>query len=272
VRVYRGMTAWSEANRAMWDERVPIHAEGEFYDLEGFVRGGSSNLPFEVEELGDVAARSLVHLQCHIGKDALSWARRGAQVSGLDFSAPAIEAARALARRIGVDADFVVSDLYDAPQALGHRTFDIVYTGRGALNWLPDIERWAHVAASLIAPGGVLYVSEFHPFTHVFGDDDLTVAYDYFHDEPVVWDEPGTYADTTAKTVNNRCYEWNHGIGSVVSAVIGAGLQLELLHEHEITEFERWPMLVRGEDNRYRLPDGMPRMPLMYSLRARRPA
>lgn len=266
------MTAWSEANRAMWDERVPIHAEGEFYDLEGFVRGGSSNLPFEVEELGDVAARSLVHLQCHIGKDALSWARRGAQVSGLDFSAPAIEAARALARRIGVDADFVVSDLYDAPQALGHRTFDIVYTGRGALNWLPDIERWAHVAASLIAPGGVLYVSEFHPFTHVFGDDDLTVAYDYFHDEPVVWDEPGTYADTTAKTVNNRCYEWNHGIGSVVSAVIGAGLQLELLHEHEITEFERWPMLVRGEDSRYRLPDGMPRMPLMYSLRARRPA
>src|SRR5438552_6818888 len=117
------MSSHSEANRAMWDERVPIHVEGEFYDLEGFIRGGSSNLPFEVDELGDVAGRSLVHLQCHIGKDALSWARRGARVSGLDFSAPAIEAARTLAEHIGVEADFVVSDLYDAAEALGHRTF-----------------------------------------------------------------------------------------------------------------------------------------------------
>jgi SAM-dependent methyltransferase len=272
VRVYRAVSAYSEANRAMWDERVPIHVEGEFYDLAGFAQGKSSNLPFEVEELGDVTGRSLVHLQCHIGKDTLSWARRGASVSGLDFSEPAIEAARELARRIGVEAAFVVGDLYDAPEALGHRTFDIVYTGRGALNWLPDIERWAQVAASLVAPGGVLYVSEFHPFTHVFGDDDLTVAYAYFHDEPVVWDEPGTYADMTAKTVNNRCYEWNHGIGAVVTAIIDAGLQVELLHEHEITEFQRWPMLVLGEDGRYRLPDGTPSMPLMYSLLARRPA
>ena len=272
VRVYRGMSGYSEANRAMWDERVPIHVDGEFYDLEGFIRGGSSNLPFEVDELGDVEGRSLVHLQCHIGKDTVSWARRGARVSGLDFSAPAIEAARMLAERIGVEADFVVSDLYDAQAAFGHRTFDIVYTGRGALNWLPDIERWAQVAAALVAPGGVLYVSEFHPFTHVFADADLTVAYDYFHDEPVVWDEPGTYADMTAKTVNNRCYEWNHGLGAVVSAVIDAGLQIELLHEHDITEFERWPMLVRGDDGRYRLPEGTPSLPLMYSLRARRPA
>ncbi len=137
---------------------------------------------------------------------------------------------------------------------------------------MPDIERWAKVAASLVEPGGVLYVSEFHPFTHVFADADLTVAYDYFHDEPVVWDEPGTYADMTAKTVNNRSYEWNHGLGAVVSAIIDAGLQIEFLHEHDITEFERWPMLVRGDDGRYRLPEGTPSLPLMYSLRARRPA
>ncbi len=253
----------------MWDERVPIHVGSAFYDLEGFVAGASSLLPFELAELDDVSGKSLLHLQCHIGKDGLSWARRGARLTGLDFSEPAIEAARALAARIGVDAEFLVSDLHEAPAALGGHRFDVVYTGRGALNWLPDIDRWARVAASLVAPGGVLYLSEFHPFSHVFADADLTVRHDYFHSEPLVWDEPGTYADKSARTIHNRSYEWNHGIGAVVSALIDAGLTIELLHEHEVTEFERWPQLVRDAHGSYRLPEGTPSLPLMYSLRAR---
>jgi SAM-dependent methyltransferase len=146
------------------DERVPIHTASDFYDVEGFLAGASSLRPFEVAEVGDVSGRTLVHTQCHFGLDALSWARRGATVTGLDFSQPAIDAARALAARAGLQAEFVQADVYDATSALGGRRFDVVYTGLGAINWLPDIEAWARTMASLVAPGGIFYLSEFHPF------------------------------------------------------------------------------------------------------------
>ena len=263
---------WLEANRANWDERVPIHAGGEFYDLASFKEGQERLRPFEIEEVGDVSGRDLVHLQCHFGIDTLSWARRGARVVGLDFSAPAVEEASKLAAELGLDAEFVRSDVYDARSALGGRDFDVVYTGLGALNWLPDIRRWAGVVAALLRPGGFLYLSEFHPITWVFGDDDLTVAHDYFQaEEPEVWDEPGTYADLEAETVHNTTYEWNHTLGDVVSAVIEARLVLEFLHEHDYTLFPRWPFLQKSGFDAYRLPEGAPRLPLMYSLRARKP-
>ncbi len=260
---------WFETNRANWDERVPIHTSGDFYDVEGFKKGDERLRPFEVEEVGDVAGKSLLHLQCHFGMDTLDWARRGAKVVGLDFSKPAVEAARRLASDMGeIGAEFVESNVYDAREALGGRTFDIVYTGLGALNWLPDIEKWAEAASSLVKPGGFLYVSEFHPFTEVFGDDGLTVEHDYFRDEPMVWDDPGTYADLEAETVNNKTFEWNHGLGEVVSAVVSAGLSLELLHEHDFTLFPRWPILEKSGFDTYRLPEGVPKIPLMYSMKA----
>ena len=163
------------------------------------------------------------------------------------------------------------SDVYDAVGATGGRTFDIVYTGRGAIIWLPDIRRWAGVVADLLKPGGFLYLTEFHPFTDIFGDEDLSVEYDYFQDEdPRVWDEPGTYADFDAETSHNITYEWNHTLGDVVSAVSAAGLNVELLHEYDYTMFPRWPILEKSGFDTYRLPEGTPKIPLMYSLRARK--
>ncbi|MDP8901455.1 MAG: class I SAM-dependent methyltransferase [Actinomycetota bacterium] len=263
---------WQETNRASWDERVPIHVCGEFYDVAGFKAGKEHLRPFELEEMGDVSGKELLHLQCHFGKDTLGWARRGARVTGLDFSAPAIEAARGLAAEIGVEAEFVRSDVYEAREALGGRTFDVVYTGLGALNWLPDIERWAGVAAGLVRPGGSLYLAEFHPFADIFGDDDLTVEHDYFHtEEPQIWDEPGTYADLEAETEHNVTYEWNHTLSDVVTALIDAGLVLQFLHEHDHTLFPRWPILEKTDLDTYRLPEGIPRVPLMYSLKAHKP-
>ena len=262
---------WREANRANWDERVPIHASGEFYDVAAFRAGQERLQPFEIAEVGDVSGKDLLHLQCHFGIDTLSWARRGARVAGLDFSAPAVETARSLASELGLDATFVQSDVYEAVEALEGRTFDVVYTGRGALNWLPDIGRWAGVVASLVREGGFLYLAEFHPFTEVFGDEDLSVEHDYFQgDAPQVWDEPGTYADFEAETSNNLTYEWNHPLGEVVSAVIDAGLTVELLHEHDYTMFPRWPFLEKSGFDTYRPPEGTPKIPLMYSLRARK--
>ena len=225
----------SELNRRWWDERVPIHVASDFYDVEGFKAGRSALLPFVVDEVGDVAGRSLVHLQCHFGLDTLSWARLGAEVTGLDFSAPAVDAARSLAAEAGIDAAFVAASLYDAAEALGGRRFDLVYTGIGALNWLPDLRRWAEVVRGLLAPGGFLYLVEFHPIEWVFADDDLTVERDYFERKPLVFDDPGTYADLEAETVNDRTEEWQHPLSEVVMAVIDSGLVLELLHEHDFT-------------------------------------
>jgi len=260
------MTDWRETNRALWDERVPIHVGSDFYDVDGFLAGRSTLRAFEQRELTGVAGATLLHLQCHFGLDTLSWAREGARVTGLDFSAPAIEAARDVARRAGLEADFVHADVYDAPSALGGRRFDVVYTGLGALNWLPDVERWAHVIRALLAPHGRLYLVEFHPLAHTLADDELTVANPYFHDEPLVFEDEGTYADLEAKTTPNRSVEWIHGLGEVVSALLGAGLRITLLHEHDHTLFQRWPFLERRADGTYHVPADRPSLPLMYSL------
>jgi SAM-dependent methyltransferase len=264
---------WRALNRASWDERVPVHVASDFYDVEGFKAGTSHLRAVEIDEVGDVTGRSLVHLQCHFGLDTLSWAREGARVTGLDFSAPAVAAARALAAELGIDADFVEADVYDAVSALEGRQFDVVYTGRGALNWLPDIDAWAAVVAGLVAPGGIVYLDEFHPLSEVFGDDDLTVTYDYrTPPEGLRFENVGTYTDGEHTPEHGTQVEWVHPVGDVVSALIGAGLQLELLHEWEVTYWRRWPFLERHDDGLYRLPAGHPLIPLTYSLRARKPA
>ncbi|WP_369365452.1 class I SAM-dependent methyltransferase [Streptomyces sp. CG4] len=256
----------------MWDERVPVHVAGEYYDLDGFRACRDALRDFETAEVGDVTGRTLLHLQCHIGTDTLSWAHRGAaRVVGLDFSAPAVEAARTLAADLGYGperAAFVTSDVYDAARAVPEASYDIVYTGLGALCWLPDIRRWAKTAASLVAPGGFLYLAEFHPLTEAL--DDATgsrIVHDYFRREAQVWDEPGTYADPDAPTVHNRSVEWQHTLGDVVSALAAAGLRIEFLHEHDVSLFPRFENF-EIRDGYHRFPADHPRIPLIYSLKA----
>jgi SAM-dependent methyltransferase len=267
-----------DLNRSWWDERVTGHVASEFYDVERFRTGGSTLRPFEVEEVGDVNGKRLAHLQCHFGLDTLSWARAGASVAGLDFSGPAVEAATALAAETGLDARFVQADVYDALDALEGEAFDIVYTGFGALNWLPDLPRWASVVASLLAEGGFLYLAEFHPFTWVFGDHGREVELDYFHDPAGITfddDQPGSYADLEVPTRENKTREWAHTVSDVVTAVLGAGLRLDLLSEQDYTLFPRFDDLVEDHDFLsagvvYRQPLERPRLPLVYSLRASR--
>jgi SAM-dependent methyltransferase len=265
-------------NQEWWDERVAGHIASEFYDVRRFREGGSTLRPFELEEVGDVSGKRLAHLQCHFGLDSMSWAREGASVAGLDFSGPAVEAANQLAQETGLDARFVQADVHDAVAALGNERFDIVYTGLGALNWLPDLPRWASVVAELLKPDGFLYLSEFHPFTWIFGDHEAVIELDYFFNpagEHFGDGEQGSYADLAVPTRNNSTIEWAHTLSDVVSAVLGASLRLELLHEHDYTLFPRFPHLIEDRDYLsagvvYRQPEGQPRLPLMYSLRAAR--
>lgn len=265
---------WRDTNRKRWDERVPIHLAGDFYDLDAFRAGEDTLRDFELAEVGDVRGKSLLHLQCHIGLDTLSWARHGAaRVVGLDFSEPAVEAARDLAAELGLTAEratFVAADVYDAAQAVPDSSYDIVYTGVGALGWLPDVGRWAETAASLVAPGGFLYLAEFHPLTDILDDATGTrVEHDYFARDAWVDDRPGGYADDGTPTVHNRSVEWQHPLGDVVSALAAAGLRVDFLRERDTTLFARFGTLERREGV-YRFPVDRPRVPLMYSLKASR--
>jgi SAM-dependent methyltransferase len=256
------------ANRANWNERVAIHVASDFYDVPGFKAGADPLRGFEIEEIGDVTGKSLVHLQCHFGLDTLAWARRGAQVSGLDLSEKAVETATALARECGLEARFLAADVYDAPAVLAD-TYDIVYTGIGALVWLPDVRRWAEVVAALLKPGGFLYLSEFHPFADILDDaTGSTVTFDYFDTDPHIYDEPYTYTGSKALT-NTTSVQFQHPLGEVISALAAAGLRIDFLHEHDHTLFKRFESLeARGRG--YQLPEGRPRIPLMFSVKASR--
>lgn len=262
------------ANREMWDERVPLHVAAELYDVPSFRRGRITLPQLEVQEVGPVEGRTLLHLQCHFGLDTMSWARLGASVTGLDFSSEAVRTARELASEVSVEAEFVEANVFDAPEALGGRQFDIVYTAAGVLGWLPDMERWACAAAACVRPGGVFYIREFHHMAWIFDDaegvDELRVAYPYWT-APLEFDEPGSYA-TSAPTVHNRTFEWTHSLGEVVTALVDNGLQLEFLHEHDWSTFKMFPFLVQEAPGRWVLPEHRSSVPLMYSIRARKPA
>lgn len=260
-------------NRRHWDELVEINARSSFYDLESFKRGESSLTDVETEELGDVAGRTLLHLQCHFGMGALSWARLGAEVTGVDFSEPAIALARSLSHELNIPAEFVCSDVYELPRVL-NRTFDIVLTSYGVLCWLPDLRRWGAVIAHFLRPGGTFYIVEDHPFAGVFSygreATGLEVESAYFGDEqPVRDDEDGYYADRDAKLVNRVTYEWQHSLADVVNALIEAGLRIEFLHEHAVGVFQRFPFMEKGGDGLWRLPAELrDKIPLTFSLRA----
>jgi len=259
------------ANRKWWDSAVPVHLASAFYDVEGWLAEGRGPRKREVAVLGDVAGLDLVHLQCHFGKDTLSWARAGATVTGLDFSEPAIDAARDLARRAGLAdrSDFVCAPVAEASSALGGRLFDVVYVSLGALCWLPHIDEWAGQVAALLHPGGRLFLHEVHPVSLALADDDLTVIYPYFEETAPFRDaEPGSYADLTAigAMPGDEKFGWNHGIGEIIGALVGRGMRIDRLDEHDWTSFLRFPWLVETAEEEFGTPEGHLRVPLSYTL------
>lgn len=263
-------------NQRMWDERVPLHAASDFYDVEGFRAGRPSLLPHEIDELGPLDGLAVLHLQCHIGLDTLDLARLHptVTVTGLDFSPPAVETATRLAAELGLAdrARFVLADIYHAADVLGDARFDVVYTGKGALLWLPDLEGWAAMVKELLAPGGFLYLTELHPVAEVLGADEPRPVRDYFATSPTMVEEPGSYATPGASTTHNVQYQWQHPLGRVIEALLRAGLRLELFHEWDYALDGLHRFLVPGPDGRLRWPPGSGTLPLLYSLKACRPS
>jgi 2-polyprenyl-3-methyl-5-hydroxy-6-metoxy-1,4-benzoquinol methylase len=263
---------WLETNRRLWNEMASIHPSTALYDVEGLVAGRDDLRPWEDEELGPVSGLDLVHLQCHIGSDTIALARRGARVVGLDFSDEAIALAGDLSTRCGLEVEWVQANVYDAVAALGGRTFDVVYTGVGALGWLPDVARWAEVVHALLEPGGALYLVELHPMWVALVEDGSTITQDAIGAAYTRWDEPNrvSYADANRPLSAVSSFERLHAISAVLTAVLDAGMSIELFHEFDVTPAPT-PWLELGKDRLYRFPPGKLRFPLAYSLRARRP-
>lgn len=273
----RGMDEYLRDNRANWDERAPAHAASPDYGFERFAADPtflSEVVRFDLPRLGDVSGLRGVHLQCHIGTDTVSLARLGARMTGLDFSGPALVEARRLAALAGVEVDFVEAELYDAPRVLPTGVFDLVYTGIGAICWLPDIRRWAQVVASLLRPGGRLFMREGHPMLWSVderrADGVLAVEYPYFEaGDALRDDDAGTYVRTDTEFRHTVSWSWNHGLGEIVTGLLDAGMRLTMLEEHDSVPWDALPGLmedVGGGERRLR--DRPLRLPHTYTLQA----
>ena len=263
------MDKYLKNNQALWNERTSIHAQSEFYDVEGFKNGRCSLKSIELEEIGDVSGKSLLHLQCHFGMDTLSWARRGAKTTGVDFSDESIKLACSLSKETGINANFIQSDIYALPDAL-RKKFDIVFTSYGVLAWLPDLRKWAEIIAHFLKRGGFFYIVEFHPVQYIFDDSRnstrLKIAYSYFQlDEPLKFEKGLDYADPDAR-LKNISYEWQYPMGNVITSLANAGLRVEFLHEYPFIEYQALPFMKKQSDGRWNI-EGDP-IPLMFSLKA----
>jgi SAM-dependent methyltransferase len=266
------MTDFVAANRALWTELTEIHQRpSSYYDVEAFKAGGLSLRSIERAEVGDVSGKTLLHLQCHFGLDTLSWARLGARVTGVDFCEPALVRARQLAAESGLDARFVCADLAECTAELGE--FDIVFTSYGTTVWLPDLARWARLIARSLRPGGMFYIVEGHPFSKCLDNSDdpavLRVAHPYLSDGPIRCDGGFDYAVGDA-AIARPSYEWSHGLGDIVTALAGAGLRIEFLHEFPVCEGEYLSNMCQDGDGWWRLADGHLRIPHSYSIKATR--
>lgn len=269
-----------ELNRANWDDRARAHALSPSYGVDSLVDGGrelSHVVAFDRPRLGDLTGLDVVHLQCHIGTDTLSLHRLGAStVTGVDLSPRSLEEARAVAARAGAPITYVEADVYSAPAALGGRTFDLVYTGIGALCWLPSVDRWAGTVRDLLRPGGRLFLREGHPMLWSLDDElgpDPVVAWPYFETvEGTVWNEPGTYVETDHEFTANTTVEWNHGLGEIVTALLDHGLVLTGLVEHDSVPWCALPgRMTEDAHGEWRLTDRPERLAASYTLQARLP-
>jgi SAM-dependent methyltransferase len=264
-----------DVNRSNWDERAPAHARSAGYGVERFVEDPtflSDVVRFDVPRLGDIKGLRGVHLQCHIGTDTVSLARLGAKMTGLDFSSAALKEARILVERTGADVDFVEADTYSAVDVLGRGTYDLVFTGIGALCWLPDIRRWAQVVAALLRPGGRLFIREGHPMLWALDEertDDLIVSYPYFETvEPLVTVEEGSYVETDVAFTHNESHSWNHGLGEIITALLEQGMRITAFEEHDSVPWDAIRGAMREDDGEFRLIDRPNRLAASYTLQA----
>lgn len=267
------MDSYLKNNQQLWDQWTRLHVSSGFYDIQGFKDGKCLLSEIEIQELGDVRGKKLLHLQCHFGLDTLSWARRGAIVTGVDFSKQSIETAQNIASEVDIDARFICCDVYQLNEVLFDK-FDIVFTSGGVLCWLPDLSEWARVICHFLTEKGIFFIREFHPVADIFDDeasgDELRIRYPYFNiGQPLHFRDQGSYAAPDSKE-QFESYEWPHSISEIVNSLLRAGLELESINEYNYCNYQHRPFLSQNDKGQWvyeKLPEGMP---LQFTIKAKR--
>ena len=266
--------SYFEENKKSWNKRTAIHKDSVFYDLASFKKGKSSLNKIELEELGDVKDKTLLHLQCHFGMDTMSWAREGAIATGIDLSDEAIKLAKEINEELKLNAKFICANVYDltdaekVPPLEGFRgAFDIVFTSYGTIGWLPDLDKWAEIVTHFLKSGGIFYIADFHPVLWMMDENFEHIKYNYFNTEVITEEISGTYSDQTAP-IKSIEHGWNHPFSEIITALLKHNLQIQLFNEFTYSPYKCFNNLEQGEDGMWRIKGMDEKMPMMYSIKA----
>ena len=258
------LTNYIAINRDCWNARTDHHIESEFYQLDAFINGASSLNTIELDLLGDIKGKKVLHLQCHFGMDTLSLARLGAQVVGVDLSDKAIDKANALTHQLNLDARFICCDLYELPQHL-NETFDIVFTSYGTIGWLPDLNKWAAVVSQMLKPDGRFIMADFHPVVWMYDNDFTKIQYSYFNVETIVETESGTYADKAAP-IETQSIGWNHPISEILNSLVSNGVKIQKFNEYDYSPYNVFPGMEEFSKGQFKFTQFDRKLPLIYAI------
>lgn len=259
-----------DINRQSWNNRTDTHIQSDFYDMDNFMKGKSSLNQIELDLLGDVTGKSILHLQCHFGQDSISLSRMGAKVTGVDLSDKAIDNARQIAQQLATTTTFICCDIYDLPNHLDQQ-FDIVYTSYGTIGWLPDLDKWATIISRFLKPNGKFVFVEFHPVVWMFDDDFEKIAYNYLNAGAIIESENGTYADKNAP-ITQDYVTWNHGMSEVVTSLLTHDMQLNILNEYDYSPYECFNKMITVAPGKYRIDHLDNKIPMVYAVVATKKA
>ncbi|MEZ4920875.1 MAG: class I SAM-dependent methyltransferase [Saprospiraceae bacterium] len=259
-----------EANKHGWNLRTPVHLDSAMYNVEEWKKGGVSLKPVELTEVGSVEGKTVLHLLCHFGQDTLSWARLGAEVTGVDLSDEAIANARRLSDEIGVDGRFICCNVYDLPQHLDEQ-FDIVFCSFGVLGWLPELEPWAEIVAKYVKPGGFFYLADFHPIVWMLDEEFDFIKYPYHNAAVIETDNHGTYSDRDAD-IHYKEYGWNHSLSELMNSFLKQGMRIDFFNEHNYSPHNCFPKTVEGPEGQYKIKGLEDVIPLFFSIKCSKPA
>lgn len=254
------------ANKDLWNQRTAIHKHSSFYNLAGFKAGECVLTPIELNEVGDVKGKKMLHLQCHFGMDSLSWVKLGADVTGVDLSDEAIKEARQLSEDLGLNARFICCNVYDLKEYLDEK-FDVVFTSYGTIGWLPDLDKWAAIISYYLKPGGTFYIAEFHPVVWMFDDSFTHIKYYYDNREVIVMENQPTYTDGSVD-ITGKEYSWNHSISEVLNGLIKAGLKIEQFNEYMFSPYSNFSYSIETEKGKWHIKGMEGKIPMVYSIRA----
>ncbi len=260
------LESYFSANRESWNKRTAVHAGSSFYDLESFKKGKSSLNKIELEELGDVKGKSLLHLQCHFGMDTISWQRLGAECVGVDLSDEAIKLANEIKDELQLATRFIYCNVYDLKEHLDKK-FDIVFTSYGTIGWLPDLDKWAEMIAYFLKPGGIFYIADFHPALWMMDENFKQIKYDYFNTSVIAEEHSGTYTDRDAP-IRSKEYSWNHPFSEIISALLKNNLTIQQFNEFPFSPYNCFNNMEQGKDGMWRIKGMEEKMPMVYSIKA----